>query len=117
MTDPLSVVKGTLDVLVLRALGWEPMHGFEVAAWLEARSDGELALDDSGLYQALYRLEGRGLIAAEWGLTENNRRARYYKLTAAGRAHLKRETALWLRYAAAVTRILTGSAASTAPAT
>ena len=107
MSDRLPVVKGTLDVLVLRALGWQPMHGFEVAAWLEERSDGELGLDDSGLYQALYRLEGKQLIAAEWGVTENNRRARYYRLTPAGRAHLRRETATWLRYAAAVTRILT----------
>jgi DNA-binding PadR family transcriptional regulator len=82
------------------------MHGFEVAAWLEARSNGALALDDSGLYQALYRLEGRGLIAAEWGTTANNRRARYYQVTGAGRAHLAREAAAWVRYAEAVTGIL-----------
>ena len=107
MTDRLAVVKGTLDVLVLKALGWGPMHGFEVAGWLEARSDGALALDDSGLYQSLYRLEGRALIAAEWGVTENNRRARYYRLTDAGRAHLAHETATWVRYAATVTGILT----------
>jgi transcriptional regulator len=107
MPDRLTVVKGTLDVLVLRALAWTPMHGFEVAGWLEARSRGALALDDSGLYQALYRLEGRGLLAAEWGVTENNRRARYYRITAAGRAHLRAETATWLRYAETVTGILT----------
>ena len=107
MDDRLAVVKGTLDVLVLRALAWGPMHGFEVAAWLEARSGGALALDDSGLYQALYRLEGRGIIAAEWGVTENNRRARYYRVTDAGRAYLARETATWVRYAATVTAILT----------
>lgn len=108
MPDRLAVVKGTLDVLVLKALVWGPMHGFEVAAWLEARSDGALALDDSGLYQALYRLEGRGLVTAEWGVTENNRRARYYRVTARGRTHLKQETATWVRYAATVTGILTG---------
>jgi len=107
MADRLTVVKGTLDVLVLRALIWGPMHGFQVAAWLEARSGGALALDDSGLYQALYRLEGRGLIAAEWGVTENNRRARYYDVTDLGRAHLARETATWVRYAETVTGILT----------
>ena len=107
MTDRLALVKGTLDVLVLRALGWGPMHGFEVAAWLETRSAGALALDDSALYQALYRLEGRGLVAADWGVTENNRRARYYRVTDAGRAHLARETATWVRYAATVTGILT----------
>ena len=108
MRERLAVVKGTLDVLVLKALGWGPMHGFEVAAWLEAQSDGALALDDSGLYQALYRLEGRGLVTAEWGLTDHNRRARYYRLTEGGRAHLARETATWVRYAATVTGILTG---------
>jgi PadR family transcriptional regulator, regulatory protein PadR len=106
MGDRLSVVKGTLDVLVLKALGWGPMHGFEVAAWLESHSKGTLTLDDSGLYQSLYRLEGRKLIAAEWGVTENNRRARYYRLTREGRAHLAQETATWLRYARTVTDIL-----------
>ncbi len=109
VADRLAVVKGTLDVLVLKALGWGPMHGFEVAAWLEARSAGALALDDSGLYQALYRLEGRGLIAAEWGVTENNRRARYYRVTDAGRAYLDAETVRWVRYAETVTGILTGA--------
>ena len=104
----MAVVKGTLDALVLKALAWGPMHGFEVGAWLEARSGGALALDDSGLYQALYRLEGRGLVAAEWGVTENSRRARYYRVTRAGRAHLARETASWVRYAETVTAILTG---------
>ena len=89
------------------------MHGFEITAWLEQRSRGTLALDDSALYQALYRLEGRGLIGAEWGVTENNRRARYYRIGTAGRAHLRRETATWVRYAETVTGILTepGSAA------
>ena len=107
MEERLTVVKGTLDVLVLKALAWGPMHGFEVAAWLEARSNGTLALDDSGLYQALYRLEGRGLITADWGVTENNRRARYYRITSAGRSHFTRETATWIRYAETVTGILT----------
>ena len=90
---------------VLKALAWGPMHGFEVAAWLEARSDAALALDDSALYQALYRMEGRGLVAAEWGVTGNNRRARYYRITADGRAHLAAETSAWMRYAATGTRI------------
>ena len=107
MAEQLAVVKGTLDILVLKALAWGPMHGFEITAWLEKRSGGALALDDSALYQALYRLEGRGLIAAEWGVTENNRRARYYRIGASGRAHLRRETATWVRYAATVTSILT----------
>jgi transcriptional regulator len=107
MAESLPLVKGTLDVLVLKALAWGPMHGFEVADWLDGRSHETLALDDSALYQALYRLEGKGLVAAEWGVTENNRRARYYHVTRSGRAHLTRETDSWLRYAQAVTRILT----------
>jgi len=105
--DSLTVVKGTLDVLVLKALSWAPMHGFEITAWLEARSGGRLEVDDSALYQALYRMEERRLVDAEWGVTENNRRARYYRLTAAGRAHLRAETARWLEYSATVTGILT----------
>ena len=109
-SDSLPLVKGTLDVLVLKALTWTPMHGFEVTAWLEERSGGALLLDDSALYQALYRLEARGLVAAEWGVTENNRRARYYRTTAAGAAHLRDETARWVRYADTVTGILTGEA-------
>lgn len=104
--EKLAVLKGTLDLLVLKALAWGPMHGFEVAAWLEERSDASLALDDSALYQALYRMEGRGLIAAEWGVTGNNRRARYYRLSAEGRVHLRAETSAWMRYAETVSRIL-----------
>jgi len=102
----LPVMKGTLDVLVLKALAWGPMHGFEVAAWLEQQSQGTLILDDSGLYQSLYRLEGKSLVSADWGVTEHNRRARYYRLTRQGRAHLVRETAVWQRYATTVTGIL-----------
>ena len=85
----LPVLKGTLDLLVLRALSWSPMHGFEIVSWLERAAGGTLDVDDSALYQAVYRLEERGLLGAEWGVTENNRRARYYKITAAGRTHLR----------------------------
>ncbi len=106
-TDQIPLVKGTLDVLVLRALAWAPMHGFEITAWLEDRSGGALDVDDSALYQALHRMEERGLVEAEWGVTENNRRARYYRMTAAGRAHLRAETVRWLRYAETVSGILT----------
>jgi transcriptional regulator len=105
----LPVVKGTLDVLVLRALQWTPMHGFEITSWLEERSSNSLELEDSAVYQALYRMEERGLIEAEWGVTENQRRARYYKITAAGRAHLKAQIAQWVRYSQTVTAILTAA--------
>jgi len=103
----LTVLKGTLDVLVLRALSWTPMHGFEIVDWLERAGSGRLDIDDSALYQALYRLEERGLLAADWGVTENNRRARYYTLTPAGRTFLRAETKQWMQYAQTVTTILT----------
>lgn len=104
--DPLPIVKGTLDVLVLKALSRTPMHGFEIVTWLEAHSQGGLGIVDSALYQALYRMERRGLVAAEWGVTDNNRRARYYRVTPKGRRHLEAETKRWMRYQALVTGIL-----------
>ncbi|MEO8561325.1 MAG: PadR family transcriptional regulator [bacterium] len=107
MPDALPLMKGTLDVLVLKALTWTPMHGFEITAWLEERSGGALGVQDSALYQALHRLEERGLTIADWGVTPNNQRARYYRLTKAGRAHLATETSQWVRYADTVTGILT----------
>ena len=105
----LPLVKGTLDLLVLRALSWTPMHGFEIVTWLERAANGSLDVEDSALYQAVYRLEERGLLQADWGVTENNRRARYYKLTTAGRAHLRSETKNWVQYAETVTEILTAA--------
>ena len=111
MTDPtLPIVKGTLDSLVLKALSWQAMHGFEITRWVEGRSGGALDVRDSALYQALHRLEERDLVVAEWGITDNNQRARYYKITKAGRKRLAAETAQWVRYAAMVTDILTSSA-------
>lgn len=107
--DSLPLVKGTLDVLVLKALNRAPMHGFEVTTWLEERSRGALDVDDSALYQALYRLEERRLITAEWGVTENNRRARYYTIRPEGRAWLKAQTEQWVRYAKTVTSVLTSA--------
>ena len=102
----LPVMKGTLDLLVLKALSWTPMHGFEITAWIESHTGGGLALEDSALYQALYRMEGRGFVTAEWGVTENNRRARYYRVTRSGRAHLAAETERWTRYADLVSGVL-----------
>ena len=105
--DPaLPLLKGTLDLLVLKTLSWGPMHGFAIASWLEQRSAGALGVDDSALYQALHRLEARGLVTAEWGVTENNRRARWDRLTAAGRKHLVAESEAWNRYARSVGGIL-----------
>ena len=110
--ESLPLLKGTLDILVLKALSWTPMHGFEITQWVEARSRGALDVRDSALYQALHRIEERGLVVAEWGITENNQRARYYKLTRAGRTRLAAETAQWVRYATTVTSMLTSTARS-----
>lgn len=102
----MAMIRGTLDVLVLKALSWGPMHGFGVAAWIEQGTGGALAVEDGALYQALHRMEERGQIAGEWGTTENNRRAKFYRMTRAGRAHLASETDSWARYARAVTALL-----------
>lgn len=106
----LGVLKGTLDVLVLKMLTWGPMHGFEIVTRLEAESDDILDLEDAALYQALRRMEERGFLDAELGVTENNRQARYYSITPRGRAHLRAETANWNRYATMVTDILARTA-------
>ena len=111
MAESSAIVKGTLDVLLLKALTWTPMHGFEITQWLETRSGGTVGVRDSALYQALHRMEDRGLVASDWGVTENNQRARYYKITKAGRKWLADETAQWVRYAGAVTSILTSTTA------
>ena len=106
MSGPMLVVRGTLDVLVLKTLSWGPMHALEIITWLEERSGGRLAIDDSALLQAFHRMEERGLITSDWGTTQNNRRARYYRLTPKGRAHLKQETAKLTDYTQTLTRIL-----------
>ena len=104
--DSLPLLKGTLDLLIMKTLSWGPMHGYGIVTWLESNSGGTLGVDDSALYQALQRMEGRGWLSAEWGTSDNNRRARYYKLTAAGRQRLRTESATWLRYTESVTAIL-----------
>lgn len=106
MADNGSLLKGTLDVLVLKTLSWGSMHGVEITTWLEQRSNGTLGVDDSALYHALHRMEERGLISSEWGLSDNNRRARYYRPTASGRAWLKSESARLTRYAKTLTMLL-----------
>jgi PadR family transcriptional regulator PadR len=85
----MAVLKGTLDLLVLKTLSWGPRHAFEITKWLEDRSGGRLECDDSALIQGLHRMEAKGLIEADWGVTENDRRARYYRMTPAGRAWLR----------------------------
>ena len=104
--DTSDLLRGTLDLLVLKALAAQPLHGFGLSRWIEERTNNELEIVDSALYKALHRLEDSGAITAEWGVSENNRRARYYSLTARGRQSLRTETATWKRYVAAVSGVL-----------
>jgi len=102
----LPLLKGTLDLLVLKALSQGRAHGYGIASWLETESGGALGVEDSAIYQALHRLEGRRLVSASWGTTENNRRARYYELTPKGRERLESAADAWTRYAVSVAGIL-----------
>lgn len=103
----MALLKGTLDVLVLKTLSWGPMHAFEITTWLEDRSGGRLSVEDAALMQALHRLEERQILAADWGITDNGRRARYYRLTNVGRTHLRSETKRLTDYTDALVTILT----------
>lgn len=105
---PLPIVQGTLDLLILTVLAPGPMHGYGVATAVHQRTEGDLAIPDAALYQALHRLERQDLVDAEWASSDNNRRARFYSLTRAGRARLRAETANWRRYARAVEAVLAG---------
>lgn len=102
----MALLKGTLDALVLKSLTFGPMHGFEIIRWIEDGSRREIEVESAALLQALHRLEERRFVTGEWGTTENNRRARYYKLTPAGRAWLRAEAAALTASAAALTALL-----------
>ena len=104
--DRFDLLQGTLGLVVLKALLGGERHGYAIARWIEDTSHDVLQVEEGSLYPALRRLEDRGFISAQWGLSENNRRARYYALTAAGRRHLRNEAARWLEFAGAVTQVL-----------
>ena len=106
MTAELDLLQGTLDILVLKTLSWGPKHGYAVARWIRDTTDGTIVVEDRALYVSLHRLEERGYVESEWGLSDNNRRARFYQLTAAGRRQLRAETQAWTAYANAVFLIL-----------
>ncbi len=101
-----DLLQGTLELLILKALARGTMHGYGVAEWIHQSSEDVLRVEEGALYPALHRLELRGLLSAEWGISENNRRAKYYSLTAAGRKRLARETEFWRRMSGAVARVL-----------
>ncbi len=102
----MNLLQGTLDVLVLKALAHSPRHGYGVAEWVHNTTDGTLQVEDGALYTSLHRMEKRGWVAAEWGISDNNRRAKYYSLTKAGRAELAKASGNWARYAEAVFKVL-----------
>ncbi|KAA6463061.1 PadR family transcriptional regulator [Acidobacteria bacterium AB60] len=105
----LEFLRGTLDLLILKALIWGPLHGYAISSLIRRQSDQALILEEGTLYPALWRLESKGLLAPEWGLSENNRKAKFYSLTAAGRRHLRNEVKTWEAYAAAVTKVLSAA--------
>jgi PadR family transcriptional regulator, regulatory protein PadR len=104
--DDLELMQGTLDLMVLKALTWGPLHGYAVAGWVARATDADLQIEEGALYTALHRMEKRGWLESEWGLSENNRKAKYYQLTAVGRRQLRTQADRWTRYAKAVFRLL-----------
>lgn len=102
----LELIRGTLDVLILKALAWGPLHGYAITSLIRRQTDDALLVEEGTLYPALWRLEKQGWVDAEWGLSANNRKAKYYGLTANGRRHLREETRTWEAYAAAVGKML-----------
>ena len=102
----LEILQGTLDMLILQTLQWGPQHGYAIGQTIRSQSAESLKIETGSLYPALHRLELRGWVTAEWGLSDNNRRAKFYQLTSAGREHLAAEAETWTRLTAAVARIL-----------
>ena len=105
----MDLLQGTLDVLILRTLAWQPMHGYAVSRWIRERTGGTIDIQDAPLYKALHRLERDKLVASTWGLSDNNRRAKYYRITTQGRARLRADLSDWRRYAAAVERLVSAT--------
>lgn len=102
----LDLLHGTVAVLILKTLTWGPLHGYDIARSIRQRSEGALGVEDAALYQALHRLENKGWVEAEWGLSENNRRAKFYRLTESGRRQLDTEMTSWRTYVEAVSKVL-----------
>jgi transcriptional regulator len=104
--NDLDLLQGTLDLLILKTLTWGPMHGYAVARWISDTTDDDLQIEEGALYTALHRMEKRGWLESEWGVSENNRKAKYYELTTAGRKQLRSQTDVFTRYARAVFKVL-----------
>jgi PadR family transcriptional regulator PadR len=107
----IDLLQGTLDMLILKALTWGSMHGYAITSWLEEMTDEALQVEEGSLYPALHRMAKRGWIKSEWGVSENNRRARYYTLTAAGRRQLQTEANTWANFTTVVSKVLAANPA------
>jgi PadR family transcriptional regulator, regulatory protein PadR len=108
---PIDLVQGSLDIIVLKTLSWQPMHGFGIARWIQQTTEDVLQVEEGSLYPSLYRMENKGWVKSDWRITENNRRAKYYRLTAAGRRQLADQTASWETFVRAMAKVLRASAA------
>jgi PadR family transcriptional regulator PadR len=106
MAETLALLQGTVDVLILKTLTWNPMHGYGLSQWIKDKTHGDLAIEDAALYQALHRLERKGWVESEWGVSETNRRAKFYSITKAGRTQLRAEVVAIRRYVAALFKVL-----------
>ena len=106
MADATELLHGTLDTLILKTLSWGPRHGYGIARWIQETTDDALQIGEGSLYPALYRMERKGWIEAEWGLSESKREVKFYRLTAAGRARLRLELAQWSQFSEAVAKVL-----------
>lgn len=110
MTRSVEFRQGAIELLVLKALSWGPQHGFSIARWIQDTTNDVLCLEEGSLYPALHRMEDKGWVHATWGTSENNRRAKFYEMTASGRRQLGAETRDWWRYADAVAKVLVATA-------
>jgi transcriptional regulator len=104
--ESLGLVQGTVDVLILKTLTWAPLHGYGISQWIRQRTDGELAVEDAALYQALHRLERKGWVDSEWGISDTNRRAKFYRITTDGKKQLQNDVAELRRYVDALFKVL-----------
>jgi PadR family transcriptional regulator PadR len=104
--EPLGLLQGTVDVLILKTLTWASMHGYGISQWIRQRTDGALGVEDAALYQALHRLERKGWVESEWGVSDTNRKAKFYRITKDGRKQLQSDVAELRRYVAALFKVL-----------
>ena len=109
MPEPIDFMKGTMDLMILKTLSWQPLHGYGIARWIERCTDDALQVEEGTLYPALHKLEDQGLIVSDWGITEHNRRAKFYRLTTRGRTQLRASHEYWSRFAEAMGKILTAA--------